>query len=141
MPGSPDIGVVIAGNRRDQVRRADALEPAQCRRKLGLECEIDEVAGDRDVVGDLGPQVRHQHVEHVAAVIFVPVARPVEVAERALAQELAELRSGQGRQMRIGQMRQREGGHHTTPAGLFPADLSARRRQCTIISRSSQDTL
>ena len=46
---------------------------------------------------------------------FVAVARPVEIAERALAGEIAKPWCGQGRQMRIGQVRQCECRHHMHP--------------------------
>jgi hypothetical protein len=127
--GGLHIGIVIAGNGRDPIRRSDAPQPCQRWRKLGLECEVDEIAGERDVIGDLRLHVRHQRVEHVAAMIFVPVARPVQIAERALSGELGKPGSRQGCQMRIGQMRQRIGCHHTEPTGL-----SARCRQSAIMS-------
>ena len=63
--------------------------------------------------GRLRLHVGDQRVQHLAAVIFVAVAGPVEIAERALAGEIAQPRRRQRRQMRIGQMRQREGRHHS----------------------------
>ena len=48
--GNANIGVVIAGNHRDPIRRADALQPGPRRRELGFEREIDEIAGYRDVI-------------------------------------------------------------------------------------------
>ena len=89
-------------------RRADAFEPGLRRREFRLQRQIDEIAGDRDVVRRLRLHVGDQRVEHLAAVIFVAVAGPVEIAERALAREIAKPRRGQRRQMRVGQMRQRE---------------------------------
>ncbi len=63
----------------------------------------------RDVVGRLRLHVGDQHVEHLAALVLVAVARPVDVAERALARELDQPRLRQRRQMRVGQMGEREG--------------------------------
>ena len=77
-------------------------------REFRLQRQVDEIAGHRDVVRPLRLHVGDQRVQHLAAVIFVAVAGPVEIAERALAREIAKPRRGQRRQMRIGQMRQRE---------------------------------
>jgi len=118
MPRRPHIGVVIAGHDRDPLRRADAFEPGLGRGEFRLQRQVDEVAGDRDVVRALRLHVGDQRVQHLAAVIFVAVAGPVEIAQRALAREIAKLRLGQGRQMRIGQMRQREGIGHSRSAAL-----------------------
>jgi len=52
--------------------------------------QIDEVARDRDVIRGLRLHVRYQRIEHAALVEFMPVARPVEIAERALAGELGK---------------------------------------------------
>ena len=106
--GGADIGVVIAGNDGDVLRGADALQPRPRRREFRLQRQVDEIAGHRDVVGPLRPDVGDQRVQHLAAVVFVAVAGPVEIAERALAREIAQPRRRQRRQMRIRQMRQRE---------------------------------
>ena len=118
MPGGVDISVVIARNDCDAVRRADALQPFQRRRKLRLQREIDQVAGDRDLIRRLRLDVQHQRIEHVAAMEFPAIARPIEIAERALAGEFAQPQARQRRKMRIGQMGQHEGGHQIDPIGL-----------------------
>ena len=62
-----------------------------------------------------------QRVEHVAAMIFVAVARPVEIAERAFPREFVEPGRRHGRQMRIRQVGERKGCHRAHPvrgAGL-----------------------
>ena len=124
-----NIGIVIAGNHRDPVGWTDALQPCPRRHKLGFERQIDEVAGDRDVVRRLGLHIRNQRVQHVAPVELAAVARPVEIAEHAFAHKFAGPRPRQRRDMRIGQMRQREGRHH-----LRPLRLLAERSRCAIIS-------
>jgi hypothetical protein len=53
-----------------------------------------------------------------SAVIFVTVARPVQIAEGALAGEIAQPRRRQRRQMRIRQMCEAERRHHAIPSGL-----------------------
>ena len=119
---------MIAGHDRDALGRADAFQPGPGRFEFGSQRQVDEIAGDRDLIRRLRLHVRQQRVEHVAAMEFVAVAGPVEVAERALAGEIAKPRRRQRRQMRIGQMGQRECGHQRHPTGL-PA-----RKASTIIS-------
>ena len=63
MKGGADISVVIAGNRGDSVGRADAVEPGARGRELRLQRQIDEIAGDRDVVRLLGLHIGHQRVQ------------------------------------------------------------------------------
>ena len=118
MPRRPHIGVVIAGNDGDPLRRADAFEPGLRRGELRFQRQIDEVAGHRDVVRPLRLHVGDQCVQHLAAVIFVAVAGPVEIAQRTLAREIPKPRLGQRRQMRIGQMRQRERFGHSRSAAF-----------------------
>jgi hypothetical protein len=78
------------------------------------------------VVGRLRLHVGDQHVEHLAALVLVAVARPVDVAERTLARELDQPRLRQRRQMRVGQMGEREGGH----GARLP------RNSCAVMARS-----
>ena len=47
------IGIVVAGHGADVVRIAQRIEPGARRRELVGERQVDEVAGDRDVVGRL----------------------------------------------------------------------------------------
>ena len=93
------------------MRLADAFEPGLRRREFRFERQVDEVAGDGDVVGRLRLHVGHQRVQHLAPIIFAAVAGPVQVAEGALSRELGQPRLGQRRQMRVRQMRELEGGH------------------------------
>ena len=52
------IGVVIAGHHGDPLRRADAVEPVPRRREFLLQRQIDQIAGDRDLVRALAPACR-----------------------------------------------------------------------------------
>ena len=115
MPGGTNIGVVIAGDHGDPIRRADALEPRPRGREFCFQREVDEIAGDCDVIRRLRLHVRHKRIEHVAAMEFVAVANPIEIAKGALAGEVAQPRHGQRSQVRIGQVRQRECCHHRHP--------------------------
>ncbi len=120
MPGNANIGVVIAGDHGDTIRNTDALQPCPRWRKFCFEREIDEVAGYRDVIRSLRLHVRHKCIEYVAPMEFLTIARPIEITERAFAGEIAKPRGGQGRKMRIGQVRQCECRHHLHPIG-WPA--------------------
>ena len=118
MPFGADIGVVIAGDHGDMLAGAHALQPGPRRREFGFERKIDEIACHRDVVRPLRPDIGDQRIQHLAAVVFVAVACPVEVTERTLAGEIAKPRRRQGRQMRIRQMRQRECRHQNLPPSI-----------------------
>jgi hypothetical protein len=75
---------------------ADAFEPGLRRGEFRLQRQVDEIAGHRDVVRPLRLHVGDQRVQHLAAVIFVAVAGPVEIAERTLAARSRSRASGNG---------------------------------------------
>ena len=83
------IGVVIAGDDGDMLGRSDTFQPRTGRCEFRLQRDVDEIAGDGDVVGPLRLQVLNQRVQHLAPMNLVPVARPVQIAERAFAGEVA----------------------------------------------------
>ena len=98
MLGGANIGIVIAGDHRNAIRCTNTFQPGPRRRKLRVQRQVDEVAGDRDLVRRLRLKVRHQRIEHIAPVEFVPIAGPVEIAERALSREIAQPLRGHRRQ-------------------------------------------
>ena len=104
------IGVVIAGHQRHVVRRAERVQPRARRRVFRQQPDIDEVAGDRDVVGRLRVQVAHQELDPLGAVDPVPGVPPMQIAEHALVGELAQPRPRQRREMRVGEMSENEHG-------------------------------
>ncbi len=69
-----------------------AVEPFAGGREFRLQRQIHEVAGNSDMVGRLRLHIVDQRVEHLAALIGMAVARPVDVAQRPLAGELAQPR-------------------------------------------------
>ena len=83
-------------------RRSQRFEPARRIRDLRRQRDVDEVAGDRDVVRLYGVQIRDDRGEDVAAMDGVALADPVEVAEQPLRRELADARRRQWREMGIG---------------------------------------
>ena len=64
------------------LRRAQALEPGQRIDVLLRQADVDEVAGDGDVVGRLRLEVGDDAVEHVALIGVAAVAQPIGVAEQ-----------------------------------------------------------
>jgi len=70
--GGARIGVVIAGDDGDAFGRADALKPGTGGRKFRFQRDVDEIAGNGDVVGSLRPQVRNQRVGAPERVTVVP---------------------------------------------------------------------
>ena len=59
---------MITGDQRDVIGRTDLVKPLQRRFEFSIECEIDDVAGDGDMVRALCVHVLHQRVEHVTAI-------------------------------------------------------------------------
>ena len=102
------IGVVIARHHAHVVGRAEPRQPFPGRREFLLQRDVDEVAGDRDVVGRRGSQVVHQGFQRFGAVAHEPPPVPIDEAERALAGQLAKTRDRHGPEVRIRQVRQGE---------------------------------
>ena len=82
------IGVVVAGNDRDLIRRPDTLQPRARRHEFRRKREIHEIAGDGDVIRLLRLHIVDKEIKHLAPVDGMPIAFPVQIAECALAREL-----------------------------------------------------
>ena len=106
----PHIGVVIAGDGRDPLRRPKRAQPFGGKHELLGQAEIDEVAGHRDVVGLPLDDILGQHIEDVAAMHELPPAMPIHIAEHALAEKVAAPRPGHRAQVNVGEMRESEQG-------------------------------
>ena len=104
----PHIGVVIAGHERHVLRCAEAGEKGGGAGKLGGQADIDEVAEDGDVVRLPRAEVALDRCEGGRVVMHRAAQAPVHIADEALADELGGARLGQRRQMRIGEMGERE---------------------------------
>src|SRR5262245_43924003 len=72
--------------------------------------DIDEVAGHGVVVGRLPGHVARDEVEDLAPVHKFPPAMPIDVAEHALAHQLAALDPGHRAQMDVGKVGESEHG-------------------------------
>jgi hypothetical protein len=101
----PHIGVVIAGDGSDALRRAKVPQPLRGKHEFLGKPEIDEIAGDRDVVGLAPDNILREHVEHVAPMHELPPLMPIHKAEDAFAEEVAAPRPGHRAQMNVGQVR------------------------------------
>ena len=106
----PHIGVVIAGDGGDAVRRPEMFEPFGRAHELLGEAEIDEIAGHGDVVGGLLGHVARDEIEDLAPVHEFPPAMPIDVAEHALAHQLAALDPRHRAQMDVGKVGEGEHG-------------------------------
>ena len=95
-------------------------------RDLGVERQIDEVAGDREMIGRIGRDVGGDHVDDAVMQEAAPVALPVDVADHALGGEIAIGYSGERPQMNVGNMRKPE--HHAFLGYAVPAFHPWRRR-------------
>jgi hypothetical protein len=104
----PHIGVVISRHEAHVERVAERLHPGRSAAELGRHADVDEVARDRDVIGALGPQVHDQALEHRHVVEPFAPALPVDVAHEALEPEVRAEGRRRGRQMRVGDVRDRE---------------------------------
>jgi len=78
-------------------------------RIFGLKPDIDEIAGDGDVVGILRLKIGDDGVEHRAIVNEAPPAPPVQVTGDALAEQIARPRPWQRSEMDVGKMGEGEG--------------------------------
>jgi hypothetical protein len=104
----PHIGIMIAGDGSDALRRAKVPQPFRGKHEFLRKPEIDEVAGHRDVVRLAPDNILREHVEHVAPMHELPPAMPIHKAEHPLAEEVAVPRPGHRAQVNVGQMSERK---------------------------------
>src|SRR5262249_11828180 len=93
------------------LRLPEAFEPGARRRIFAGEREIDQVPGDRDVVGGLRLEVGDDAVEDADKMKMATVVLPVDEAAEPLAREFQGMGGRQRRKMRVRQMRQHEHRH------------------------------
>jgi hypothetical protein len=100
---------VVAGNDGEAGGAIEGRQPGGGAAEFLRQCDIHQIAGQRDVIGLASLDVGHDAGQRLGHMEMHAVAPPVEVARGALVEELP----GAGRrhgQMRIGQMRQGEHG-------------------------------
>ena len=79
-----DIGVVVARNDGNVVRRAQHFQPQPRHFDFPVERQVDEVAGDRDVIGLRRLHVADDRVEDGITHMTPTMALPVDVAGNSL---------------------------------------------------------
>lgn len=99
------IDVVIAGNDGDALRRADAEQPLRRGFIFRRKPQVDEIAGDGDVIGAQSHRVRDQPVGDRTLVHAAPATLPVQIPECALGIPIARRKSRHGREVYVGKMR------------------------------------
>ena len=100
--GAADIDVVVAGHHRDVSGVAERLQPAARARVFVGQRQIDQIAGDRDVVDAEGFQIAPDRLEDFGAMDVFALALPIDEAEAALVDELRKPRP-RG-EMQVGQL-------------------------------------
>ena len=90
--GCRHIGIVIAGHEAHLLRRAETFEPAAGALEFERQRDIDEVAGDRDVVrpGVGAAQVGDDRIECFGAMDGMAVAPSIGATEEPLRGEFGE---------------------------------------------------
>jgi len=101
-----DIGVVVAWNHRDVLWRSQLAQPDRRLDELRRQRDVDQIAGDRDVVRLLLAQIRHQRVEHFAAMDAVAASLPGNVAQDPLVEQGTGADPRHWPQVQVGQVGQ-----------------------------------
>jgi hypothetical protein len=86
--GHPDIGIVIAGNEGDFVRRAKLRNPIAPARKLFPCRNVEQIAGESDVIGARCPYALERGKGNRSVVEMLAPAQPIGRAEKALQLEM-----------------------------------------------------
>ena len=140
LPGSraqARIDVVVAGDDGHALRRSHALEPGQRIDVLLRQADVDEVAGDGDVVGRLRREVGDDAVEHVPSGRRSGGCAASWRSRAALQVPIARREAGDGPQMHVGQVG--DGDRHWSCRRLssgFAAACQIGRRRLKACARS-----
>ena len=102
------VDVMISRNDRHAIWRAGTFQPLQGRIVFGRKSEIDEIAGDRDVIGAQRHCVGNEPVGHRALMHRPARPLPVEKPERTLGIPMTRRKTRHRRKMDIGKMGKRE---------------------------------
>src|SRR5205814_8075399 len=84
-PGEIHIGIMVAGHDGDPAGRPEVLEPLGGDNEFGGERDIDEVAGQGDVIGTGGANVGGHCQRYRRIMMEAAVSMPGNRADRALA--------------------------------------------------------
>ena len=108
--GARHIGVVIAGHDRNVLGRPERFQPELRQFDLAVERQVDEVAGDGEMVDAHGLDVGDDRADHAIMHDVAAMALPVDVADHALGREVPIGYIGKGTEMDVGDMGEPE--HH-----------------------------
>ena len=104
MRGGTDISVMIAGDDADIRSLPQRLQEVQPGLEFGGETDIDQIAGDGDVIGPRSLKIRHEQINRGNVEPALPAASPVQHAKGAFSGEFGKARTGQRPEMRIGEV-------------------------------------
>src|SRR5262249_16649309 len=94
---------MIAGNCGNPIRRSELAQPLGGKDEFLGKAEIDKVTSHGNVVWSTLRDIAGQHVEDIAAMHELSPAMPIDVAEHALAYEVAPSGPRHRAQMNVGQ--------------------------------------
>jgi len=111
--GAREIGVMVAGYGRDILRIAKTVEPDSGGLDFSAKADVDEVAGDRDMVVRAGEQICDQMPEGPGPERGAPAPVPVDVSENPLRDEFVPADRRQRSEVRIRKLNEAEHGRAT----------------------------
>ncbi len=138
--GSRHIGVVVAGHHRDVAGFAQRFKPLAGHPDFAVQRQIDQITGDRDVIGSARPDICDNRVDNGVMHVTPAISLPVDVANRPLGGEFAIGYIGERTEMSVGQMRKPEHGRlHKRGERLFPLATRQKNSQETESEMNSSD--
>ena len=121
----PQIAIMVTRNHRDPVGSAQIPQPCGRQDELGRQAEIDQIAGDHDVVGRACLEVALQRRQDLDPMNVLLARAPGQIAKEALAQKVARGERRQRSDMevrKVGQSKRAEGrSHEPSPNSGAPA--------------------
>src|SRR5262249_33320331 len=115
--GLPHIDVMIAGYEGYVLCGPQSCEPVAAAQKLGRQRDVGDISCDSDMSGRLLLQVGDNCRQRARVVHETPLALPIDIAGPPFSDELAPMRCGQRRKMRVGKMGKDEHRSGSSPLG------------------------
>ncbi len=95
---------MIALNNGNIMRSAQCVEPVSGIVDFIGQCQIDQIASNRDMARHLGLQVIDHTIENGRGQHALAIAPPIDIAKDALVSELAQGRAWQWSKVKVGNM-------------------------------------